>query len=322
MLGNVGDEDVSASAGQACGQVQAGEALVVVEEQVQHAVEENHVELATRTESEQVGDDAGHVEPLRVGILGHLRDPDRREVHAHDRMAQTSGEQRITALPAAEVEHPAALPVIAVEEGHELREGVAALTSAHPIVLVVVHQGSHGPGVAHGAAQVDAEVRRTPQSSGMEHGVAPCFDAGSEVFVNPQECGRSKTERGAPPQTDGVLLILWVEPHAGAGRIAYNLAHHGTEILLEARITPEVGSPSIVAETPWNPDTMHWLQLREDAGTLFFEASADGTTFDVIFEMPTPFDVSDAFVGFVGHNVLALPGDVEVSVRSFELECG
>ncbi len=151
-------------------------------------------------------------------------------------------------------------------------------------------------------------------------------DEFARMMVDPEMSGMegatARFEIGTPPQTDGVLLILWVEPHAGAGRIAYNLAHHGTEILLEARITPEVGSPSIVAETPWNPDTMHWLQLREDAGTLYFEASADGTTFDVIFEMPTPFDVSDAFVGFVGHNVLALPGDVEVSVRSFELECG
>lgn len=134
--------------------------------------------------------------------------------------------------------------------------------------------------------------------------------------------GTARMEIGDPPPVDGILLIMWVQPLNNEGRIAYNLAHHGDEILLEARITPEVGLASIVDSTPWIPETMQWMGLREQAGTLYFETSQDGVTYDVLFELPTPIDVSSAFIGFVGHNNLQLVDDHQVSIRSFELVCG
>lgn len=139
--------------------------------------------------------------------------------------------------------------------------------------------------------------------------------------ANGLEGATARIEIGDAPAVDGVLLILWVQPLNNDGRIAFNLTHYGDQILLEARITPEVGPASIVATTPWTPETMQWMQLREDAGMLFFEVSEDGSTFETVFEMPTPIDVSSAYIGFVGHNILQLAEDAQVSVRTFELMC-
>lgn len=132
-----------------------------------------------------------------------------------------------------------------------------------------------------------------------------------------------RIEVGTPPAGDGVFLILWIEESDGEGRIAYNLAQHGINLRLEARITPQAGPPgSILEETDWDPATQQWLQLREDSGTLYFESSQDGALFEPVFEMPTPIGIDDVRVGFVGNNSVELPEPVEVSVRTFELECG
>ncbi len=136
------------------------------------------------------------------------------------------------------------------------------------------------------------------------------------------EGGSMRLEVGTPPADLGVRTALWVQPTMNTGRIAFNLAERNGGPRLEARITPEVGSPQVLATLDWNPDSMSWLQLRESEGVLYFETSADGGTFETFYQMETPFDVSSAEVGFAGHNDLALPSDVEVSVRTFEFICG
>ncbi len=132
-----------------------------------------------------------------------------------------------------------------------------------------------------------------------------------------------RVEVGTPPADDGVLLILWIEQQDGEGRIAFNLAQHGTDLRLEARITSEAGPPgAIFDETDWNPATQPWLQLREDSGTTYFEASQDGVAFDTVFQIPNPIGLDDVRVGFVGHNNVELAEAVQVSVETFELICG
>lgn len=146
------------------------------------------------------------------------------------------------------------------------------------------------------------------------------------MVVLPEEGGLEEAsmlvELGTTPADLGVRTTLWVQPTEGDGRISYNLAQRDGGPRLEARITPEVGSPQIMDTLDWDSGTMGWLQLREEEGQLYFETSPDGVMFELFYEMPTPFDVSSAEVGFAGHNDLALPSDVEVSVRSFEFICG
>ena len=134
--------------------------------------------------------------------------------------------------------------------------------------------------------------------------------------------GTMRVELGTTPVEVGVRTTLWVQPLSNDGRISYNLVDRGSGLRLEARITPEVGSPQVLDALDWEAATMNWLQLREAQGMLYFETSSDGVTFETFYEMTTPFDVSSAEVGFAGHNDLPLPVDVEVSVRTFEFICG
>lgn len=134
--------------------------------------------------------------------------------------------------------------------------------------------------------------------------------------------GTIRVELGTTPVEVGVRTTLWVQPLSNDGRISYNLVDRGSGLRLEARITPEVGSPQVLDALDWEAATMNWLQLREAQGMLYFETSSDGVTFETFYEMTTPFDVSSAEVGFAGHNDLPLPVDVEVSVRTFEFICG
>lgn len=134
--------------------------------------------------------------------------------------------------------------------------------------------------------------------------------------------GTMRIELGTIPVEEGVRTTLWVQPLSHAGRISYNLVDRGAGLRLEARITPEVGTPQVVETLDWDPTTMSWLQLREVDSTLYFEVSSDGAAFETFHEMKTPFDVSSAEVGFAGHNDLPLAVDVEVSVRTFEFICG
>lgn len=131
-------------------------------------------------------------------------------------------------------------------------------------------------------------------------------------------------EIGTPPSEDDVLLILWIQQNAGgAGRVAFNLIQRAGTLELEARVTSESGPPGFVVDsTTWDPKTQRWLQLREAAGTVHFEASSDGLAFEEVFVVEMPIGLDDVSVGFVGHNRTDLERDTEVSIRSFELLCG
>lgn len=131
----------------------------------------------------------------------------------------------------------------------------------------------------------------------------------------------ARIEIGTPPPVEHVVTILWVQPSTSEDRITYMLANRGTEMRLEARLVPDMGSPVILNTAVWDPK-MTWMQIREESGTLYFEASADGETFETIYDVENSIDVSSAFVGFVGNNGAPLDADVEVSVRTFEIICG
>lgn len=136
------------------------------------------------------------------------------------------------------------------------------------------------------------------------------------------EGATARLEVGAAPQDEGVYLLLWASAKESAWRIAFQIGHYGNEISLQVRITDNNDEAMIVSSVEWDPVDHHWLQLREETGNLYFEASDDGTNFTTVFTTPTTFDVTDALVGFVGFNNLALGNDVQVSVETFELMCG
>ena len=135
------------------------------------------------------------------------------------------------------------------------------------------------------------------------------------------EGGTMRLELGITPVDVGVRTTLWVQPIEHPGRISYNLVDRGAGPRLEARLSPKQGNPLVAAAIDWEP-AMGWSQLREAEGTLYFETSGDGVTFEVFHEMATPFDLGLAEVGFAGHNDLALEEDVVVSIRTFEFICG
>ena len=130
-------------------------------------------------------------------------------------------------------------------------------------------------------------------------------------------------EVGTPPADDDVLLILWLQQAGGQGRVAFNLIQRDGLLELQARVTNESGPPGFVVDTaPWSQDVQRWMQLREADGVLYFETSSSGRDFTPVFELETPIDVENVWVGVVGHNREDLPEDVEVSIRTFELRCG
>lgn len=130
-------------------------------------------------------------------------------------------------------------------------------------------------------------------------------------------------EIGTPPANDDVLLILWLQQVGGQGRIAFNLIQREGLLELQARVTNESGPPGFVVETtPWVQDAQGWMQLREADGSLHFETSSNGVDFVPVFTIDTPIDVDDVLVGVVGHNRVTLPADTEVSIRTFEIDCG
>lgn len=51
---------------------------------------------------------------------------------------------------------------------------------------------------------------------------------------------------------------------------------------------------------PYDPVAHRWWQLREQAGTMFFEASADGIAWTTIAQKPTPAFVSNAYLDLFG----------------------
>ncbi len=130
-----------------------------------------------------------------------------------------------------------------------------------------------------------------------------------------------RIEIGTPPAVESAVIILWVQPTASDDRISYSLANRGEETRLEARLVPAVGPPTILNTEVWNPE-QRWMQIREDEGTLYFEASTDGVTFDVVYQAANTIDVGSTFIGFVGNNGAPLEADTQVSVRTFEIECG
>lgn len=68
-----------------------------------------------------------------------------------------------------------------------------------------------------------------------------------------------------------------------------------------------------VAVTDFFPDQHRWVQLRADAGTIYFETSADGVVFEVFASLAAPFDLSNVRAGLRASNYQPLQADDVVS---------
>ena len=136
------------------------------------------------------------------------------------------------------------------------------------------------------------------------------------------EGGTVRLEVGDSPALGGVSLAISVEQLVGDGQVSFTLVRHEGTRRLEAHVTGDAGPPSmLVDEMDWLPTSQQWLQLREESGTLYFEASDDGVTFSTLFETGTPIDLTEVRVGVVANNSLLVADDTQVSVKSFELRC-
>lgn len=135
------------------------------------------------------------------------------------------------------------------------------------------------------------------------------------------EGASARVEVGTPPSLPGSQMLLWLARGDGSSSLAF--AINITETAEELNVTfDDEGSISSLASIAYVEASHRWLAMREQDGTLFVEASADGVTFAVVAELAVPFDLSDAQVGVVGTNWGALANATEVSARTFELECG
>lgn len=123
-------------------------------------------------------------------------------------------------------------------------------------------------------------------------------------------------EMGDAPEP-GMLKVLRVR-NADAQVIAYRT--NGTTAALEAYVDSG-NSKGLLASAPYDPDAHRWVRLREDAGWLYFETSADGVTFAPFYDEMTPFDVADTTVGVAAGNVAQLGEDTRVSFGQFEFYC-
>lgn len=178
---------------------------------------------------------------------------------------------------------------------------------------------------AEGPRWIQSDPGFTSESDGLlRFDITPPDDIFALMLLDPGsfENASMRMEVAEAPAHDGVFLMLWIEQAVGLGRIAYRVAQREGALLLEARITSEEGGFGVVVEaTDWDPVAHHWLQLRDEDGALFFEASPDGEEFTTVFELGMQMALDDVLVGFAGFNNEVVPEDVEVSVDAFGLDC-
>ncbi|MEZ4302422.1 MAG: hypothetical protein R3B70_46270 [Polyangiaceae bacterium] len=91
----------------------------------------------------------------------------------------------------------------------------------------------------------------------------------------------------------GILTYFSVPPADGSeGDIAFT--HSGTALRMNVR----AGGSDTSQGVPYDPVAHAWWRIRESAGTIHFEASADGLTWLPLFEAETP-----EFAGSVAVNI-------------------
>jgi hypothetical protein len=55
-----------------------------------------------------------------------------------------------------------------------------------------------------------------------------------------------------------------------------------------------------VAGLPFDPKKQIWWRLQENSGTTYFETSADGSSFETLGSIPTPFATGMTHIGLFG----------------------
>jgi hypothetical protein len=113
--------------------------------------------------------------------------------------------------------------------------------------------------------------------------------------------------------------MIWVEPvrgpRMGQARLRAYLSE-GNELSIGVvdgllRCEQQVGGAYLVFLTlPYDPESHHWIRLRELAGTIYWETSADAVTWTTRFSNPAPFAVTAVSPGiFTGTYLpIASPG--------------
>ncbi len=129
-----------------------------------------------------------------------------------------------------------------------------------------------------------------------------------------------RMEAGAllPPEF-GTQINLIVGGAQG-DNIAFSINHTAQ---LDLQITTQLddGDFDVQQLSAYDPVNHAWLQIREDAGVLYFETSADGESFSIFHQIASPFELDAARVGIAGTNWDPITNLVDVSARSFEFQC-
>lgn len=91
---------------------------------------------------------------------------------------------------------------------------------------------------------------------------------------------------------------------ATCAQVSFNL--QDDDVTQYAEFTQECGkleailwigsTPTLLAQTAYNPSTHRWWQLRAHAGTLAFEFSSDGITWSPFASTPTPTYFDDVYL--------------------------
>ncbi len=115
----------------------------------------------------------------------------------------------------------------------------------------------------------------------------------------------------------GVLKMLRIRTEA-TQIIAFRI--NGDGPWLEVYVD-DMGATDVLASMPHDGEMHRWVRVREEAGELSFQTSADGLNFVSFHESQAPFDLVGATVGIAAGNFAALMDDTPVRFGQFEYAC-
>jgi len=110
--------------------LQDSDSLIVLLQQVQHPVQQDHIVLAVRFEFNDIRYHPVHVQPFLSCIPKHLGNAGFREIYTENVMSFSGDKQSISALTASKVKDPAVFLVEVIEKiDHLLERRSANITS-------------------------------------------------------------------------------------------------------------------------------------------------------------------------------------------------
>jgi hypothetical protein len=86
----------------------------------------------------------------------------------------------------------------------------------------------------------------------------------------------------------------------------YIAIHVGNGVLRASKVV--AGVFTSLRTLPYDPAAHRWLRLRESGGTTFWEFSADGASYDVLYQAADPFTLTAVKLGFGSYQADAAPG--------------